>query len=32
VGRETEIDKCTLLIEPRYATNIEHIRTLLEYL
>jgi len=32
VGRETEIDKCTLLIEPRYATNLEHIRTLLEYL
>ncbi len=32
VGRETEIDKCTPLIEPRYATNLEHIRTLLEYL
>ncbi|HOE45832.1 (Fe-S)-binding protein [Methanothrix soehngenii] len=32
VGRETEIDKCTPLIEPKYATNLEHIRTLLEYL
>ena len=32
VGRETEIDKCTPLLEPRYATNLEHIRTLLEYL
>lgn len=32
VGRETEIDKCTPLLESKYATNLEHIRTLLEYL
>ncbi len=32
VGRETEIDKCTPLLEPKYATNLEHIKTLLEYL
>ncbi|MBC7121350.1 MAG: ArsR family transcriptional regulator [Candidatus Methanosuratus sp.] len=32
VGRETEIGKCTPLLDPRYATNLEHIRTLLEYL
>ncbi len=32
VGRETEIDKCTPLLDAKYATNLEHIRTLLEYL
>lgn len=32
VGREASLDKCTPLLEPRYATNMEHIRTLLEYL
>ena len=32
VGRETSIDKCTPLLEAKYGTNLEHIRTLLEYL
>jgi ArsR family metal-binding transcriptional regulator len=32
VGRETSLDKCTPLLEAKYATNLEHIRTLLEYL
>ena len=32
VGRETSIDKCTPLLEAKYETNLEHIRTLLEYL
>ena len=32
VGRETALDKCTPLLEARYSTNLEHIRTLLEYL
>jgi len=32
VGRETALDKCTPLLEARYGTNLEHIRTLLEYL
>src|SRR5512136_90187 len=32
VGRETTIDKCTPLLDAKYATNLEHIRVLLEYL
>jgi len=32
VGREVALDKCTPLLEAKYATNLEHIRTLLEYL
>ncbi len=32
VGGETVLDKCTPLLEARYTTNLEHIRTLLEYL
>jgi ArsR family metal-binding transcriptional regulator len=32
VGRETMLDKCTPLLEAKYTTNLEHIRTLLEYL
>ncbi|OPY56577.1 MAG: Acetyl-CoA decarbonylase/synthase complex subunit gamma 1 [Methanosaeta sp. PtaU1.Bin112] len=32
VGRETTLDRCTPLLEGKYLTNLEHIRTLLEYL
>jgi ArsR family metal-binding transcriptional regulator len=32
VGRETTLDKCTPLLDAKYATNLEHIRALLEYL
>ena len=32
VGRETALEKCTPLLEARYDTNLEHIKTLLEYL
>lgn len=32
VGREVALDKCTPLLEAKYATNLEHIRTLQEYL
>jgi ArsR family metal-binding transcriptional regulator len=32
VGRETTLDKCTPLLEPKYATNLEHLKALLEYL
>ena len=32
VGREITLDKCTPLLEPKYATNLEHVRALLEYL
>ena len=32
VARETALEKCTPLLEARYSTNLEHIRTLLEYL
>ena len=32
VGRETALEKCTPLLEARYGTNLEHIKTLLEYL
>jgi ArsR family metal-binding transcriptional regulator len=31
-GREIELDRCRPLLEAKYATNLEHIRTLLEYL
>jgi len=30
--RETTLDKCTPLLESRYATNLEHLRALMEYL
>jgi len=32
VGRESALEKCTPLLEARYSTNLEHIKTLLEYL
>lgn len=32
VGRETALDRCTPLLDAKYATNLEHIRALLEYL
>jgi ArsR family metal-binding transcriptional regulator len=32
VGRETTLDKCTPLLDAKYATNLEHLRALLEYL
>jgi ArsR family metal-binding transcriptional regulator len=32
VGRETALDRCTPLLETKYATNIEHLRALMEYL
>ncbi len=32
MGKETTLDKCIPLLEPKYATNIEHLRALLEYL
>jgi ArsR family metal-binding transcriptional regulator len=32
VGRETTLDKCAPLLEPRYATNLEHLRALMEYI
>jgi ArsR family metal-binding transcriptional regulator len=32
VGGDTTLDKCTPLLEARYATNVEHLRALLEYL
>ncbi len=32
MGKETTLDKCTPLLEPKYATNLEHLRVLLEYL
>ena len=32
VGGETTLDKCTPLLEAKYATNLEHLRALLEYL
>ncbi len=32
IGRETTLDKCTPLLETKYATNIEHLRALMEYL
>src|SRR5512136_797462 len=32
VGQETTLDKCTPLLDAIYATNLEHLRALLEYL
>ena len=32
IGRETSLDKCTPLLESKYATNLEHLRAMLEYL
>jgi len=32
IGREVSLDKCTQLLDAKYATNLEHIRTLMEYL
>ena len=32
MGKETTLDKCTPLLDPKYATNLEHLRVLLEYL
>ena len=32
VGGDTTLDKCTPLLEAKYATNLEHLRALLEYL
>ena len=32
VGRETTLDKCAPLLDARYATNLEHLRAMLEYL
>ncbi|MGV8174284.1 MAG: (Fe-S)-binding protein [Methanothrix sp.] len=32
VGRETTLDKCTPLLDPKFSANLEHIRALLEYL
>ena len=32
MGREITLDKCTPLLEPKYATNLEHLRVLLEYI
>jgi ArsR family metal-binding transcriptional regulator len=31
MGREITLDRCTPLLEPKYATNLEHLRVLLEY-
>jgi ArsR family metal-binding transcriptional regulator len=32
IASETSLGKCTPLTEEKYATNLEHLRTLLEYL
>jgi ArsR family metal-binding transcriptional regulator len=32
VGRETQLDRCTPLLDLKFSTNLEHIRALLEYL
>lgn len=32
VGGETALDKCTPLLDAKYATNLEHLKTLQEYL
>ena len=32
VGRETALDKCTPLLDAKYATNLEHLRAMIEYL
>jgi len=31
-GRETTLDKCTPLLESKYAANLEHLRAMMEYL
>jgi ArsR family metal-binding transcriptional regulator len=31
MGKETTLDRCTPLLEPKYATNLEHLKALLEY-
>jgi ArsR family metal-binding transcriptional regulator len=32
VGRDIDLAKCTPLLEPKYSTNLEHLRALMEYL
>jgi ArsR family metal-binding transcriptional regulator len=32
VGQETSLDKCTPLLDAKYAINLEHLRAMLEYL
>ena len=32
VGGETALDKCTPLLDLKFATNLEHLKTLQEYL
>jgi Uncharacterized protein conserved in archaea len=32
VGKETKLDRCTPLLEQRYAVNLEHLKVLMEYL
>jgi ArsR family metal-binding transcriptional regulator len=32
IGRETTLDKCTPLLESKYAANLEHLRAMMEYL
>jgi ArsR family metal-binding transcriptional regulator len=32
VGGEVTLDKCTPLLDAKYATNLEHLKVLLEYL
>ena len=32
VSRNTDLAKCTPLLEPKFSTNLEHLRVLMEYL
>jgi len=32
IGRDTDLTKCTPLLESKYSTNLEHLRALMEYL
>ncbi|MDW7731783.1 MAG: (Fe-S)-binding protein [Methanolobus sp.] len=32
VGKETTLDRCTPLLEQKYAVNLEHLKVLMEYL
>jgi len=32
IGRDTDLAKCTPLLEAKYSTNLEHLRALMEYL
>jgi ArsR family metal-binding transcriptional regulator len=32
VGRETALDKCTPLLDAKYAINLEHLKAMIEYL